>query len=74
MIEIKVVCFHCGTPYSTPIDVEDRLSLCPSENCYGKRKPTCIKCDKEAKYTQPDKETGEIVEVCDQHFIYKYMG
>jgi hypothetical protein len=38
------------------------------------KKPACFKCGNEAIYTQPDKDTGEIVDVCEKHFILKYMG
>jgi hypothetical protein len=37
-------------------------------------KPVCHKCGMEAKYTQPDKDTGEIIDVCEKHFVFKYMG
>lgn len=73
MIEVRNICPHCGISYMTDIDAKDKPSLCPSPNCYGKKK-TCDKCDQIAKYTQPDKETGEIIDVCDKHFIFMYMG
>lgn len=73
MIAVNVVCPHCGTPYTTPIDSVDKTSLCPAKNCYGKTSK-CAKCDNKATFTQPDKETGEIIDVCDKHFIFKYMG
>lgn len=38
------------------------------------KKPLCYKCNNEATYTQPDKDTGEIIDVCEKHFVLKYMG
>lgn len=38
------------------------------------KKPICYKCGQEATYTQPDKDTGHIVDVCEKHFTFKYMG
>lgn len=38
----------------------DRLRLMFQDKCYY--------CDKKALYTQPDKDTGEIVDACKDHF------
>lgn len=73
MLQVNVVCPHCGTSYETDIDAKDKTSLCPSPICHAK-KILCAKCDQVAKFTQPDKETGQIIDVCDNHFIFKYMG
>lgn len=73
MIDVQVLCQHCGTTYSAPIDAQDKKSLCPLPNCSSK-KTKCIKCDQFATYTQPDKDTGQIIDVCDNHFLFKYMG
>lgn len=73
MLQVKKICSHCGTSFEVDIDVKDKDSLCPASNCYGK-KTKCIKCDDFSKFTQPDKETGQIVDVCDKHFYLKYMG
>ena len=37
-------------------------------------KTKCVNCNNDAVYTQPDKETGEIVDVCDKHFTLKFSG
>lgn len=34
----------------------------------------CNYCNKEAEFTQPDKKTGVIVDVCKSHFTFMYMG
>ena len=33
-----------------------------------RRKDACKYCDNKATYNQPDKDTGEIVSVCKNHF------
>lgn len=73
MLQVKNVCASCGTSFMVDIEAKDKDSLCPAPNCYAK-KPKCNKCNEVAKFTQPDKETGEIIDVCENHFIYKYMG
>jgi len=72
MIAVRVLCPNCGVFYTASIDAENKRSLCPDRNC-GKEK-ICNMCSDIAKYTQPDKDTGQIIDVCDKHFIYKYMG
>lgn len=37
-------------------------------------KPKCFYCDEDAKYTQPDKATGRITDVCEKHFTFRFMG
>ena len=37
-------------------------------------KTKCKNCDNYAVYTQPDKDTGEIIDVCEKHFIMKFSG
>ena len=73
MIAVNIVCPYCGTPYTTSIDTEDKSSLCPAPNCYGK-KSKCFVCDQEAKFTQPDFDTGHIIDVCDKHFTLRFGG
>lgn len=73
MLQVKNVCALCGTSFMVDIDAQDKDSFCPSPDCYGK-KTKCAKCDNVAKFTQPDKDTGEIIDVCDKHFMLKYMG
>ena len=73
MLQVKNVCALCGTSFMVDIDAKDKDSFCPAPNCYGK-KIKCAKCDDVAKFTQPDKDTGQIIDVCDKHFIFKYMG
>lgn len=34
----------------------------------------CYYCDEEAKYTQPGKTTGKIIDVCEKHFTFKHWG
>lgn len=34
----------------------------------------CYFCDKKSEYTQPEKNTGQIISVCPTHFSYRYMG
>lgn len=34
----------------------------------------CYYCDEEAKYTQPGKNTGKIIDVCEKHFDFKHWG
>lgn len=73
MITVNVLCHNCGVSYDAPIDHTNKASLCPSPNCY-KTKPICVKCNNIATFTQPDKETGYIVDVCEKHFIFMHMG
>lgn len=73
MEKVNVICVHCGTKYSVDIDVKNKSSLCPYPQCYSK-KIQCYKCNEIAKFTQPDKETGKIVDVCEKHFTFMYMG
>lgn len=37
-------------------------------------KTKCIKCDKDATFTQPDNQTGQIVDVCKDHFVWMHVG
>ena len=39
-----------------------------------KTKEKCQYCSNNAEFTQPDKQTGVIIDVCKNHFIYMYMG
>ena len=73
MLQVRNICQLCGTSFMVDIDAKDKDSFCPAPNCYGK-KPKCNKCNETAKFTQPDKDTGEIIDVCEKHFIFKYMG
>lgn len=73
MLQVKNVCTSCGTSFMVDIDAKDKNSLCPAPNCYGK-KTECYKCDEVAKFTQPDKDTGEIIDVCEKHFSFKHWG
>ena len=34
-------------------------------------KAKCYYCDEESKYTQPGKNTGKIIDVCEKHFDFK---
>ena len=34
----------------------------------------CYYCDEQAKYIQPGKNTGKIIEVCEKHFDFKHWG
>lgn len=34
----------------------------------------CYYCDNKSTYTQPEKQSGEIINVCPKHFTYRYMG
>jgi len=34
----------------------------------------CAYCDNKAEYTQPEKQTGRIIDVCKKHFTFMYMG
>ena len=73
MIDVNIVCQDCGTFYTATIDAENKTSLCTNVDCISK-KDKCIKCNKVARFTQPDKETGNIVDVCEQHFVFMHMG
>jgi hypothetical protein len=37
-------------------------------------KAKCYYCDEESKYTQPGKNTGKIIDVCEKHFDFKHWG
>lgn len=39
-----------------------------------RRNNKCHFCEGKSKYTQPDKISGHIIDVCEKHFIFKYMG
>lgn len=34
----------------------------------------CYYCNEKAKYTQPEKDTGSIIDVCEKHFEFKHWG
>lgn len=34
----------------------------------------CHVCSNIAKYTQPEPSSGIIIDVCEEHFTYKYWG
>ena len=34
----------------------------------------CFYCPAESKYSEPELATGEVVDVCEKHFHFKYMG
>ena len=34
----------------------------------------CYFCDEDSKYTQPENQTGEIIDVCETHFSYRFIG
>ena len=34
----------------------------------------CHYCENKSTYTQPHRDTGEIIDVCDTHFSYKFWG
>ena len=36
--------------------------------------PPCFYCEKSSKYTEPALDTGKIIDVCETHFHFKYMG
>lgn len=36
--------------------------------------PPCFYCDRPSKYNEPSLDTGKIIDVCDSHFHFKYMG
>ena len=38
------------------------------------RNNKCHFCEGKSKYTQPDKSTGYIIDVCEKHFTFRYMG
>ena len=37
-------------------------------------KEKCSFCNNDAEFTQPDRKTGIIVDVCRKHFTFMYMG
>ena len=39
-----------------------------------KRYSKCHFCDNKSKYTQPEKDTGYIIDVCEAHFTFKHIG
>ena len=38
------------------------------------RNDKCHFCDNKSKYIQPEKTNGYIVDVCEKHFTFRYMG
>lgn len=34
----------------------------------------CYYCDAKAEFTQPEKETGKIIDVCPKHFRFMHAG
>lgn len=34
----------------------------------------CLYCPNKAVYNQPEKLSGNIIDVCDKHFTYKYFN
>ena len=37
-------------------------------------KTKCDKCDKVAEFIQPDVQTGQIIDVCKDHFVWMHAG
>ena len=37
-------------------------------------KSLCYYCDNRAMYTEPEENTGEIIDVCNEHFRMKFGG
>lgn len=35
---------------------------------------TCYYCDAKAEFTQPEKDTGKIIDVCKNHFDWMHAG
>ena len=59
------------------IDDEPTPSWYEHGQCYNRNMSDMLKCyycDNKPEFTQPDKDTGVIVDVCKKHFIYMYMG
>lgn len=73
MLQVKNVCALCGTSFMVDIDAKEKDSFCPAPNCYGK-KSKCVKCDRVATYNQPDENTGNIIDVCIEHFTLRFGG
>lgn len=73
-LDVSVLCYKCGVMFSAPINTAEVTKACPK--CYNENveKTTCFYCDQNAKYTQPDKATGKITDVCEKHFSFRYMG
>lgn len=73
-LDISVLCYKCGVMFTAPINTPDLSGSCPT--CYNKNmeKTKCFYCEQDAKYTQPGKTTGKIIDVCDKHFTFRYMG
>lgn len=34
----------------------------------------CYYCDVKAEFTQPDKDTGMVIDVCKKHFTWMHAG
>lgn len=73
MLQVKKVCYSCGTAFMVDIDSKDKDSFCPAPECYGKI-TKCVRCNNESKFTQPDDDTGEVIDVCNEHFTFKFGG
>jgi len=73
MLQVKNICRLCGTAFMVDIDANNKDSFCPAPNCYGQRSK-CIKCDEFATFTQPDDQTGYMIDVCNKHFTLKFGG
>jgi hypothetical protein len=39
-----------------------------------KEKSKCHYCENEAEFTQPEKGTGVVIDVCKKHFTFMFMG
>ena len=70
-INVRVLCYNCGVIFYCPIDSPNFLANCPT--CYNKQMK-CYYCDQNAEFTQPEIETGIIIDVCKKHFTWMHVG
>lgn len=73
-LELRVLCYNCGVLFTVLSDTPNLLKQC--QRCYNKsmEDSICYYCDEKAKYTQPGKTTGKIIDVCEKHFSFKHWG
>ena len=69
-LKIKVLCHNCGVTFYATSGTPNILN-CPI--CYNKQMK-CFYCNNKAEFTQPEKDTGIVIDVCKKHFTWMHAG
>ena len=71
-LELSILCYKCGVIFTALVDTPNLMQKCP--RCYNKQMTKCFYCDATAEFTQPEKDTGKIIDVCKKHFTWMHAG